>query len=214
MRGSVLVSLVAHLALLAGVFAVRGPATVIVPGPDVVQVSLLDAPSPLAIAPPPPEPAKPRPRVAEIKPEEDTGVKLAPEKHPARKEPPKEERPAETPPPALPYASVGSTGLRGQVAVDAANFEFTYYLLLVRNQVARNWAPPAGVAGVGQAVVYFRVGRGGDVRGARLETGSGQEFFDRAALRAVLLSDPLPPLPLGFSGGELGVHFGFEYAAP
>jgi hypothetical protein len=40
------------------------------------------------------------------------------------------------------------------------------------------------------------------------------EFFDHSALRAVMVSDPLPPLPLGFTGEDLGVHFGFEYAAP
>lgn len=36
----------------------------------------------------------------------------------------------------------------------------------------------------------------------------------RAAERAVQLSDPMPPLPAGFSGGSLGVHFGFGYTAP
>jgi hypothetical protein len=29
-----------------------------------------------------------------------------------------------------------------------------------------------------------------------------------------VLSDPLPPLPLGFPGSELGVHFGFDWEAP
>ena len=65
-----------------------------------------------------------------------------------------------------------------------------------------------------QCVVFFHVARGGSVSAIRLETGSGVEFFDRAALRAVSLSDPLPPLPLGFPGSDLGIHFGFEYARP
>ena len=30
----------------------------------------------------------------------------------------------------------------------------------------------------------------------------------------VTVSDPLPPLPLGFPGSDLGIHFGFEYARP
>jgi hypothetical protein len=33
-------------------------------------------------------------------------------------------------------------------------------------------------------------------------------------VRAVTISVPLPPLPLGYAGSDLGVHFGFEYAAP
>jgi UDP-2,3-diacylglucosamine pyrophosphatase LpxH len=37
------------------------------------------------------------------------------------------------------------------------------------------------------------------------------ECFDRSALRAVTISDPLPPLPDGFGGSELGVHFGFDW---
>jgi TonB family protein len=63
-------------------------------------------------------------------------------------------------------------------------------------------------------VVYFRVGRGGEISAMRLETPSGQEVFDRSTMRAVTLSDPLPPLPLGFSAGELGIHFGFEWESP
>ena len=117
----------------------------------------------------------------------------------------------------LPYAAVGSAGLRGAVAVDDANFEFSYYLALVRNRIAGNWSPPAGLTHGGEpvrAVLYFRIHRDGRVDATRLETGSGVEFFDRSALRAITLSDPLPPLPLGYSGSDLGVHFGFEYLAP
>ena len=116
----------------------------------------------------------------------------------------------------LPYARVGSAGLSGAVGVDARDFEFTYYLMLIRNKVAQNWAPPAGLETGRQvrAVVYFRVARHGGVSGTRLETPSGVEFFDRASLRAVTLSDPLPPLPLGFPGSDLGIHFGFEYERP
>jgi TonB family protein len=143
-------------------------------------------------------------------------VKLDPPK-PQKQKPP--DRPVETPPAsaaALPYAPAGSTGLQGQISLDARDFEFTYYLLLVRNRIAQNWTPPTGLAGGNpvQTVIQFRIGRGGELAGVRVETGSGIEFFDRSALRAVMLSDPLPPLPLGYSGSDLGVHFGFRYAAP
>ena len=99
--------------------------------------------------------------------------------------------------------------------MDAADFEFTYYLVLIRNRIATNWAPPAGLSSGGQpmrAVVYFRIQprrRGLGARGSRRERLV--EFFDRSALRAVQLSDPMPPLPLGYAGGDLGIHFGFEY---
>jgi len=78
-------------------------------------------------------------------------------------------------------------------------------------------AEPAGLATGGRrvrAMVYFKIGRRGEVTGVRLEGVSGIEFFDRSALRAVTISDPLPPLPDGFGGGELGVHFGFDWETP
>src|SRR5262245_33104419 len=95
-------------------------------GPDVIQVALLDpatAPRGLAAPPPAPEPTVEKQTVA---PNEDTGVRLTPPKpkpKPKRAvEPEKNEPPPEpTPAPALPYASVGNAGLRGAVAVDAAD---------------------------------------------------------------------------------------------
>jgi TonB family protein len=156
--------------------------------------------------------------LAEVKPVEETGVKIQPETpRKKKKEPPREEKPPAPESPALPSAAVGSAGLRGDVSVDAMDFEFTYYLVLVRNRIAANWTPPAGLATGGRrvrAVVAFRISRGGELGSVRLEEGSGLEFFDRSAYRAVVLSDPLPPLPLGFAAPELGVHFGFDWEAP
>ncbi|MEO5617980.1 MAG: energy transducer TonB, partial [Candidatus Eisenbacteria bacterium] len=130
---------------------------------------------------------------------------------------PAPERPSESRPLALPLAQLGRPGLSGDVAVDAGNFEFSYYLLLLRNRIAASWTPPAGLGGGGQpirAVVFFRVLRDGTLRDVRLESASAAEFFDRSAVRAVALSDPMPPLPEGYAGAALGVHFGFEYTAP
>lgn len=215
MRGSLLGSGVVHALLLVVLLAVRHPMTIVVPGPDVVQVALLDPQAALAPAPAPSAP--PEVRAPEVKPVEDTGVKLKPEK-PRNKPEPRESAPKPAAQaPALPAARVGPAGLRGELAVDAGSFEFTYYLVLIRNRIAANWTPPAGISTGGnpvRVVVYFRVGRGGDVSGARIESPSGTEFFDHSALRAVTISDPMPPLPLGFPGGELGVHFGFEWEAP
>ena len=154
----------------------------------------------------------------EVKPVEEEGVKLTPEKKPTppKPAPPREEPPAAEPPAALPYAQVGAPGLSGQIAVDSGDFAFAYYLRQVRSRIAQNWSPPAGLtAGTPiRAIVYFKIRRDGSVAGIRLETPSQQEFFDRSALRAVQLGDPMPPLPLGFQGSDLGVHFGFQYVQP
>jgi len=224
MRGAILGSGATHALLAAFLLVVRPPVHVVVPGPDVVQVALVDPLATIAPAPPPAEVAKLEPKET-VKPEEDTGIKLEKDRLKKKREEKKEEKKEEPPrpepapaaAPALPVERVGTAGLRGDLSVDRGGFEFTYYLVLVRNRIAANWTPPAGLSTGGnpvRAVVYFRVGRGGDVSAVQLETGSSVEFFDRSAMRAVLLSDPLPPLPLGFPGGELGVHFGFEWEAP
>jgi hypothetical protein len=44
----------------------------------------------------------------------------------------------------------------------------------------------------------------------RSEIASGSGLYDRAALRAVLESSPLPPLPFGYNGTYLGVHLKFR----
>jgi len=111
-------------------------------------------------------------------------------------------------------ATVGGTGLAADVGVDDADFEFTYYLIALRNRIGQNWSAPAGLVTSGKpvrAVVYFRVARNGAVAEPKLEESSGIAFFDQSALRAVLISNPVPPLPLGFGGSSLGVHFAFEF---
>lgn len=220
MRSSIVGSGLVHGLLLVALFYVRTPVALVVPGPQTVQVALLNPSDLIApVAPPKVEPPPPEPKPVEVKPVEDTGVKLVPEPRKKKKKPekPREDQPPAQEMPTLPSATVGPAGLRGDVSVDSQNFEFTYYLVVVRNRIAANWSPPAGLATQGRrvrAVVYFRIDRGGGLSGVRVESTSALEFFDRSALRAVMISDPLPPLPLGFAGGDLGVHFGFDWESP
>ncbi len=215
MRSAVMGSAAVHVVLTLALFVVRSSKTLLVPGPDVVQVSLVDAS--LAAMPAPPA-AKPAPEpVPDV---EEQGVRI--EK--PRKEKPQPERTQQAPaPPApapaapaapqrvvLPYASMGG-GMAGQVAVDASNFEFAYYLQQVRLQIARNWTPPGGMPTGTRVEIYFRVARDGSLTSPRIETTSGNGYFDQSAARAVIVTGHLPPLPLGYDGGDLGIHFGFEY---
>lgn len=223
MRGTLAGSAAIHAVLLSVLFIVRPVHTVQLPGPDVVQVSLIGEPAP-APAPAPVVRAK-----DVVSPDETEGVRIAkpkPKPKPEVKQQPKrpEPEPAKpshevpvTPPSAqrtvLPYAPVAG-GLSGQVAVDDANFEFAYYLQMVRAQIARNWTPPAGAVTGARAELYFRVARSGAISALRIEAGSGNDVFDQSATRAVVITQQLPPLPLGYSGADLGIHFGFEYTGP
>lgn len=223
MRGTITGSAAVHVALLSTMFILRPSRnTIVLPGPDVVQVALIGEPAP---EPPPAPVVKPTDTVV---PDEHEGVQIQKPRvkpKPVVKQAPKpvDPKPRETPPPSrtppaaartvLPYAPVAE-GLSGQVAADDANFEFAYYLQMVRTQIARNWTPPAGAATGARAEVYFRVARSGAVSDLRLEVGSGNAVFDQSALRAVVITQQLPPLPLGYAGADLGIHFGFEYTGP
>jgi TonB family protein len=202
-------------------FIVRPSRTIMVPGPDVVQVALLGDVPP---APPPPV-VKANDAVV---PDESDGVRIEkprPKPKPEVKQQPKPTEPVKGPPRAepappsaaprtvLPYADMGG-GVAGQVAVDDASFEFSYYLQMVRAQIGRNWVTPAGAASGTRAEVYFRVGRSGEILGLRLAVSSGNEYFDQSALRAVQITEQLPPLPLGWARPDLGIQYGFEFTGP
>lgn len=204
---------------MIALFAFRMPVKVIVPGPDVVQVALIEpTSSPPSVAPTTPAP-EPEEQGIVIEPKKPAPKKTEPPRQTPQPKPPKEASKTETKPTravsGLPSARIGTAGLRGDIGTDS-NFEFAYYLQLVRDRIAANWSPPTGLVSGGtvRTVIYFRISRSGGVSAVRLENGSGQEYFDRAAVRAVMVSDPMPPLPLGFGGGDLGVHFGFEWEAP
>jgi len=92
------------------------------------------------------------------------------------------------------------------------DFRWAYYLAAIRNKIGSRWVPPPGLGGRPvRTTVYFRIGRDGQVSVARVEDPSGSSFFDQTAMRALLAATPLPPLPAGYGGEWLGVHFGFEY---
>jgi TonB family protein len=88
--------------------------------------------------------------------------------------------------------------------------DFSYYGLAIQNRIAANWSP-AFVSGEAICIVYFRIIRSGNVVGARVEQSSGIPFYDQSALRAVLESSPMPPLPAQFPDDTVGIHFRFRY---
>jgi TonB family protein len=96
------------------------------------------------------------------------------------------------------------------IAVDAADFPFSYFLSGVERKVSENWFSAVAEGAVGlTSVVYFRLMRDGSVGDVRVEKSSGNAYFDRAAVRAVKSAVPFPPLPRAFPGEFLGIHFTF-----
>lgn len=101
----------------------------------------------------------------------------------------------------------------GSMTLDASYFPYVYYLQSVRDKIARNWFPPFGVVTRGESkslMVYFKIEKQGSIFDADVETSSGDSLLDQSALRAVLVSNPFPPLPFGYTDQALGIHFRFE----
>ena len=130
---------------------------------------------------------------------------------PATKAPPPA---AVTPPPASGtgdasgFATPG-VGTAGVTGLEGGDFPYTIYVNQMVSKIGSNWLRPQA-GGEPLAEVYFVINRDGTISDAKVSTASGNSAFDRAALRAVLSSSPLPPLPFGYRGTWLGVRLTFH----
>lgn len=102
--------------------------------------------------------------------------------------------------------SVQGTKLEG---LDAPYFPFNYYLTQILSFISSNWYKPP-VPEDTYCVIYFVISKSGRIIDAKVEKSSENSVFDRAALRAVLASNPLPPLPFDFYEEKLGIHLRFQ----
>lgn len=181
-------------------------------------------PPPPQVAPPPPPPKAPETPVIPVdkKPE----PKPEPEPPPPAPPPPKPPPPAPAPPPPPaaqppspatppqnPLARRGSprgnpfgASSSAHVGVEDPNFTYGYYLDNMVALIGENWVRPPVGGRIDEAVVYYRIQRDGKVTDLRIAQSSGSEVFDRAALRAVEASSPLPPLPRGYKRDFLGIN--------
>lgn len=144
------------------------------------------------------EEKKPQPSVEPV-----PNAKKGPESRPASFS---NERPAK--------GGTGPSGVGGNVGIGGATFDqpdfnYSYYVERMVLTIGLNWFKPAESVPT-SPIVRFRIERDGTISDPEIEKSSGLPFVDRAALRAVLASSPLPPLPAEFAGGRLGVHLIFE----
>jgi TonB family protein len=106
-------------------------------------------------------------------------------------------------------SAVPGIGTAGVTGLEGGDFPYTVYIDRMITLIGQRWfRPEANRTMLTQ--IYFVIERDGRIRDARVERGSGNAAFDRAALRAVLETSPLPPLPFGYRGTWLGVHLSFH----
>lgn len=114
------------------------------------------------------------------------------------------------------------TGVRGQgfglttgggagsgSSLDVADFCCPEYLQTMIVRIRQAWTSNQGTSG--QTLVKFTIQRNGALTGAEIERASGNPVLDNAALRAVLTTRTLPPLPDAFTNPSLTVHLNFQY---
>ncbi|MGK7346244.1 MAG: energy transducer TonB [Candidatus Nitrospinota bacterium M3_3B_026] len=234
LRRSIAISAAAHLlAALLVVAAGRlasGPKP-IVPSPYMVKLVTAPKAAPRSLLeekqkkPPAPEKKSPK-RAKKVKREklpvekkiEPAGKKIVPVKEkkapappPAKKEPPPAKK--QTPEPKEPDKAEPMPPPSKTVVTEGTYFPYVWYLKIMERKVTESWITH-GIDITGKRadpVVRFRITRDGSVTGLRMERSSGSSALDQSAIDAVMSAAPFPPLPEGFEGGSLGVHFAFNY---
>ncbi len=123
--------------------------------------------------------------------------------------------------PALPYssfamnngASQGGMGISGPGGGDFAG-RFPSYVDAVRNRISSNWLQSTvdpTVRWAPRAQFTFQVLRDGTVTNVQMTQSSGNRSVDDSALRAILNSSPVSPLPSNYSGNSVTVEFYFDF---
>ena len=193
MRKALFISFTVHVFLFLLLWRVGWKRVSEIYVPQVYQVQLIAMPQVVA----PPEEETPTVEVETIPPPPDEKKKLKPKPQQAKVQPESAQSPA-----GESLSSVRTDEL----------FEFPYYLRLMIGKISRNWRNP--YSGRGEkvlATVYLQVLRDGTIISPRVEKSSGVPTFDRAALRAVIISNPLPQLPPDYQEQQLTVYIDFEY---
>ena len=239
MKRNLIWSLILHACVIIGgaQFAPMGSFATTSPNSfDVINVGLIDSPS-MGQQPPAkiPELKPPTPAVdaaIAMKPTSDlTKEDVAPVKEPEKpkpeekpKEKPKEEKPKEAEKPSadtVQLAQAGQEGATGTISEGAGSGDDVWGVESVANvnpyhsrgfaSIRNNWRNPAVGPRPLKCVVRFKVERSGAIEDIALEQSSGSPLFDRAAIRAIKVTESWEPFPKFWEENEQIIHLEFEY---
>lgn len=121
--------------------------------------------------------------------------------------------------PSVPYSPVQLAGAtQGGMQFSGPGGDFTgrfpTYVDGVRARISSNWLQSTVDPSVHWAprITYtFQILRDGSIVNPQLMQSSGNASVDNSALRAILSSSPLDPLPSGYSGSNVTVQFWFDF---
>lgn len=194
MKSELLISFAGHAVLVAGIVLFgAGRTQRDMSRPQVITVQILSA------GRPEPQPAREAPRLVE------------PEPTPTRQPQPKpRNEPKPKPQPRQGSEVVRRQGLGARVE-GASALGYNYYLAQMLDRISANWSDPyVSRSRSFRATVVFVIERDGALRDVELERSSGDRSYDAACLRAVRVTDRLPPLPPEFTAPRLKIHLEFE----
>jgi len=122
--------------------------------------------------------------------------------------------------PSLPYTQFtlgggtpGGLGMSGPGGGDFGS-RFPSYVEAVRRRISGNWLQSTidpSVQWAPRVVMTFQIFRDGSIQNVERVRSSGVDSVDRSALRAILDSNPLSPLPVEYGGSFVTVEFWFEF---
>lgn len=188
--------------------AITTPSSVVVQAPGLYK----DEPAPK----PPPSPE------AEKIPKFKEAVKVPPKKVLANPriqkeqiEPPPNAIPLEGGRPTMSYSSVTTSAGEAGIGIGQQDFgdRYGWYVQAVRSRISSNWLLSTispSLLNAPRVYIDFDINRDGSITNASVKQSSGIPEVDRSALRAVLASSPLAPLPADYSGSKVSVEFYFD----
>ncbi len=118
--------------------------------------------------------------------------------------------------PMMSYSTVTTSAGEAGIAINKGDFgdRFGWYVQAVRNRISSNWllsTVSPSILSAPRVYVDFDIERNGTIANAHVTQSSGIPEVDRSALRAVLASSPVTPLPPEYSGNQVSVEFYFDY---
>lgn len=118
--------------------------------------------------------------------------------------------------PSMSYNQFVNTAGEGGLQFGEGNFgqRFGWYVDAVRNRISSNWLLATispNILTAPRVYVHFDILRDGTITNVEVTQSSGISEVDRSAVRAVLASNPLGPLPPAYSGSKVAVEFYFDF---
>ena len=99
----------------------------------------------------------------------------------------------------------------GSPGVDALKEpDFGPYMRELQREIKRRWNPPRGNKSK-RVVVLFKVSKDGRLLSLSIDTTSGEQDSDLAAINAVKAAAPFRPLPVEYRGNDIDIQFTFDY---